>query len=254
MDHLAAISPRTAFDRHARLSPEEERRLREEVRQWQAEALQVERTKRMKREHDEELHREAELLQVVQTLLATPERIEAFTVKLDRYDVATVEALLANEHDLTVVGERLRKMLDNAEQLPDGRRVFKTEDGHRVFDEHGQELSPEEIDPDAIDDGRTRFEPYWASHLEQKSLVEEREALLEYQQKLDDAREIVGKEGVTARELDELEKALDDEAPDRVRKLAGEDLVRDPELHGERPDAAPVVGGRMSPLLGPAGP
>ena len=235
MEPLSAISPRTAFDRHARLTPEEERRLREELRQWQAEALQAERTKRLKREHDEEIHREAELLQAVQMLLATPERIAAFTVRLDRYDAATVEALLANDEELRVVGERIDEALDQAVELPDGRRVFKTLDGTRVFDEHGEELSPDQIDPAAIPDYKKAFEPYWSDVQQRRGLEAERIDLHRFQQKLDDARNRLDDADLTDDALDDLERDIDAAMPKRVRRLAGDrlDPTATPDDHDE---------------------
>jgi len=252
VDHLAAISPRTAFDRHARLTPEEERRLREELRQWQAEALQAERTKRLKREHDEEIHREAELLQAVQTLLATPERIEAFTVKLDRYDTATVEALLANEEELRLVTDRIDEALDQAVQLPDGRRVFKTLDGTRVFDEHGEELSPDEIDPAAIPNYKKAFEPYWSDVQQRRGLEAERTDLLRFQEKLDDARDRLDDKDLTADALDDLERDIDAAMPERLRRLAGEEPAQ--EQDGPARQRGADLEPRSPAVTGPAAP
>ena len=42
--------------------------------------------------------------------------------------------------------------------LPDGRRVFKTEDGSRVFDEHSIEVT--DFDPETIEDWRPRREAF----------------------------------------------------------------------------------------------
>lgn len=55
---------------------------------------------------------------------------------------------MQNGRALERVQEDLRIMVDKAYVLPDGRRVFKTEDGMRVFDEHGEEIKG--FDPDPV--------------------------------------------------------------------------------------------------------
>ena len=60
-------------------------------------------------------------------------RIEAFSIKLDTYETATVEALIANEKAMELVQARLDDLLDRAHVVEDGRRVFKTRDGEHRF-------------------------------------------------------------------------------------------------------------------------
>lgn len=254
MEPVTLISPRSAFDRHARLSPEEERRLREEMRQWQAEALQQERLKRLKKEHDDELRREAEFVAAVQTVLANQTQIDAFTVKLDRYDTASVEALLANERELEIVTEPIDAALDQAVQLPDGRRVFKSEDGIRVFDEHGKEVSRDEIDPDAIPDYKKAFEPYWSDVQQQRGLQAERAQLHEFQQKLDEARDRLDDKDLRADALDDLERDIDSATPDRVRKLMGEDPAQDQDGPTRQREPSAEFRSQMPVIAGPAAP
>ncbi|MBS7537754.1 hypothetical protein [Ancylobacter lacus] len=254
MEPMTLISPRSAFERHARLSPEEERRLREEMRQWQADALQQERLKRLKKEHDEELRREAEFVAAIQTALATRPQIEAFTVKLDRYDTAAVEALLANEQELKIVTERIDKALDEAVQLSDGRRVFKTEDGKRVFDEFGTEVSPEEIGADQIPNARKRFEPFMRDREQQRALMEEREQLHAFQQKLDAARDRLDDKDLTADALDDMERDIDASTPDRVRKLMGDDPAQDRDGPARQREAGVDLRSQTPALAGPAAP
>lgn len=121
----------------------------------------------------------------IQTAFAPPAQIAEFKTRLDRYDTKTVEALMYNQQAIDIVQERIDVMLGKAEVLPDGRRVFKTIDGRKVFDQHGQELGADVIDPMSIDDKKPKWEAYRDSKLEKVSLMEERGQLLDYQGKFD---------------------------------------------------------------------
>lgn len=78
-------------------------------------------------------------------------------------------------------------MLVQAHTLAGGRRVFKTLDGTKVFDENGAEVSSDEIRPEDIADFRKRFEPYWTDYQLREDLRVERDELHEFQDKLDQA-------------------------------------------------------------------
>ena len=67
--------------------------------------------------------------------VATDMQIQEFEAKLDRYEAATVAALIENQERLDVVTAQMIVLLDQTYVLEDGRRVFKTEDGTQVFDE-----------------------------------------------------------------------------------------------------------------------
>jgi hypothetical protein len=187
--------------------------------EWREEERRI--LEQLKDKHDNSKRRELDgeheaAMDLVVAVLATDDDIENFTVKLDTYDAATVEALMENEKALERVRENLGLMLDKAYVLPDGRRVFKTEDGTRVFDESGQELK--DFDPSQVEDWRPRWERF-AEELEQRdALSEERDQLHEYQNLLDETRERLDDEGLTKDELDELEKRLEDNAPEAVKR------------------------------------
>lgn len=170
------------------------------------------------------------LMDLVTAVLASDTAIASFTVKIDSYDTATVEALMENEQQLERVQEQLRGMLDKAYVLPDGRRVFKTEDGMRVFDEHGTEVK--DFDPEEIEDWRPRWEVLQELRQSQQDLVEERDQLHEYQNLVDDTRERIGEDDLTKDELDELEKRLEDNAPDAVKRKLPKD--NDAELERDK--------------------
>ncbi len=164
------------------------------------------------------LEQEEEFWDFVSSALATASEIEAFTYRLDQYDEATIKALQENQLQLDEVRERLEGILGNAYVHEDGRRVFKTRDGQRVFDEYGQQLSPEEISPDEIPDIHPYWEVFKAEKDSEDKLIQEREKILEYQKKLDDAREHLDDEDLTKKELDDFGKDLEASMPISVRK------------------------------------
>lgn len=155
-------------------------------------------------------------------ILATTEDIDALRVKLDRYDADTVEALIENQQALDASRDRIEAMLGKAYVLPDGRRIFKKEDGLRVFDERGMEIKAEEVDPDLIEDWRPKYEEFFAEKDAEKRLAEERGDLLEFQKKLDDARERLDDNDLTKGDLADIEADLEQTMPLAVRrKLPG---------------------------------
>ena len=89
---------------------------------------------------------------------ATAESIAAFETKLTDYEALTVEEIMYLQERIDILLEERTELLANAHTLPDGRRVFKTEDGQRVFDEHGVEVDREVVDPNSIGDDKTRWE------------------------------------------------------------------------------------------------
>lgn len=179
-------------------------------------------------------------------ILATAEDIDALRVKLDRYDADTVEALIENQKALDASRDRIEALLGKAYVLPDGRHVFKTEDGLRVFDEHGVEIKTEEIDPTLIEDWRPKYEEFFAEKVTETRLAEERGDLFEFQKKLDDARERLDDNNLTKGDIAEIEADLEQAMPLAVRrKLPGFeehpeiDLARDfGAATTPKPDAA----------------
>jgi len=173
----------------------------------------------------------AELLDIV-ALIVTDAELRAFRLELDRYDAATIEALYQNEINLAEARAELERILGEAYVLPDGRRVFKTEDGLRVFDERGLELDATEIDPNEIEDWRPHWERFDGARQRVDALEAERQELLDYQEKLDAARERLDAGDLTREEFDRLRENLKADMPDAVRQ-------RIPELASQEPESAP---------------
>ncbi|MEM6499136.1 MAG: hypothetical protein AAF709_20740 [Pseudomonadota bacterium] len=144
----------------------------------------------------------------VSVSIASEIQIRTFKQKLDQYEAATVEALMTNQEALDEVRARLHHILGNAHVLEDGRRVFRTEDGAQVFDEHGDEVGPEEISPDEIDPTLPSWEAYKAERDLEHALVEERTQLLDFQAKLDETRTEVDGRDISTERLEELDAEL----------------------------------------------
>lgn len=152
-----------------------------------------------------------------EVIMATSVQINKFEAKLDLYDTATVEALMVNQEKIEAVQERMELLLSQAYVIDDGRRVFKTEDGTKVFDEHGTEIGTDDLDPTLIDDNYPSWESFKAEKDELDTLRSERVEILEYQQHLDDTRDRLADGDITEAELDELDAELSDLMPASVR-------------------------------------
>ncbi len=151
-------------------------------------------------------------------VLATAEQIAEFSAELDRYDAATVEAIMENQQKLEKIQAELRDKLARAYVLPDGRRVFKSADGMRAYDEFGEELKPEAIDPDTIENWRPRYEEYLGDRRTEKSLIQERSELEAFDKCIQEARERKDEADLTAKELEEVRKDLADNMPAAVKR------------------------------------
>lgn len=128
--------------------------------------------------------------------------------RLERLAEANAAALMENTEQLDAVRERISNLLEQAFVLPDGRRVFKTEDGTRVIDEFGQEVPPDLVHPDQIDDVSPRWEEYHGERAREGALERERERLLQEQQQIDQAHDNLDNGTLEPSDLDTLEADL----------------------------------------------
>lgn len=230
MEPLSVKSARLEFTLRAQITSEQRQRLLMEMgARLNAERNQAEVEKRRRQD--------AEFFAAMEAVLAPAHKIEQFTIKLDRYETATVQALMDNERDTAAIRESIDTMMLKAHTLPDGRRVFKTEDGMRVFDEFGAQLKADEIEPQMIADSKPKWETLTAALTEAKRLNDERKELIDYQAKLDTARERTKDPALTEDELSALDKELGQSMPDRVQKLTGEPARTGPEATATTPTA-----------------
>ena len=194
--------------------------------------------KERRRQRDERDAEQAILDDIVIAVLASETDIADFTVKLDAYDTATVEALQANEEALARVRDELRIMREKAFVLPDGRKVFKTEDGTRLFDESGTEVK--NVDPASVEDWRPKAEDFFGLVEKRDALTEERRQLHDYQAELDSARERVGEDGLTKDEPDDLERRLEGDMPEMVKRhLFGNEATSLDKANQKEPQNVP---------------
>lgn len=151
-------------------------------------------------------------------MMATEIQIEKFKVELDVYDEATVKALMENRQALDLVNAQLEDMLERAYVMEDGRRVFKTEDGTQVFDESGKEISRDELEFDRITPDMPTWEAFSEGVERLDNLETERGQILEFQEKVDAARERVADGKITKEELDDLGSELSNATPASVKR------------------------------------
>ena len=190
--------------------------------------------KRERRQKEDRLDQgEADMIDLASAII-TSEQAELFQTEIDTYQVATVEALEENREAMELVRERLDRILERAHRLEDGRRVFKTEDGLQVFDEFGSEVSNDIISPDEIADDLPRWETARAVMDELERLEAEQTQLLEYQNELDEAQELLDSGEMTQAQFDELRERLATDAPEAVR-------ARVPELGSDIDADAPSI-------------
>ena len=187
----------TDADRHHEIV----RRVQEEIR---------------KKDKDERAEAGAEdLLDMV--IMATSTELAEFDVTVNHYETATYEALIENERLLEEARREHEEMLEKAYTLPDGRKVFESEDGLRVFDADGNELDAAVITPEEIEDWRPRHEAYQEKIESIETLVAQRAEIITYQERLELAREQVGDGEISQSDLKEIERELADDMPDAVR-------------------------------------
>lgn len=179
-------------------------------------ARQLEEQRNRRDRRDEITNDEAELLDLTLVVISAVEA-QALRIELDLYDTATVEALQRNEIHLSEVQERLDKIFAKSYTLPDGRKAWKTIDGTEVYDENGEKLDLDVIDPDAIADEYPCWETVKPMLDERDFLLRQRSEVLEYQSKLDNTRDRLDSGDMTREEFEKLRQELKDEMPDAVR-------------------------------------
>jgi hypothetical protein len=204
------------------------------VRSWKAEfarSTEAERYREISRRAKEEIRkrdrddekggRDHEVLEHLgaMVVMATEAELTEFSQALVVYETATYEALIENESELDKTRLRLDEIYQKAYVLPDGRRLFESEDGLHVFDEHGLELGASDITPEEIEDWRPRAEVWRAEVDTVNGLLEERQQIINFQDAVRDARQRVEDGDRTKQELEDLKASLAEQIPDRVEGL-----------------------------------
>ncbi len=86
----------------------------------------------------------------------------------------------------------------------------------QVFDEFGEQVSPDIIEPGEISGAAVTWEEFQADIDARDALVQERTKLLEFQEKLDAARTEITDGEISIEDLDALEADLADTIPPAV--------------------------------------
>jgi hypothetical protein len=154
----------------------------------------------------------------VSVSIISVEQFDLLQTEIDEYQLATVEALIVQEKLIEAARESLNQTLEQAYVMEDGRRVFKDRAGEKVYDVDGNELEAEMISADDIPDHHPRFEDYWEKRQSLERLEQEQGELLDYQSQLDRTEHRLRQGDVTGAEFDDLREALQQNAPDAVRR------------------------------------
>ncbi len=161
--------------------------------------------------------------------------------RIERLETATVAALLDNDARLRRAQQTLRDLENRAFVLPDGRRVYRTQVGDRVYDEQGNAIPASELDPRAISPER----PDWNAHriikAEHNAALAERQELLDYQAKLDQARNTLDDRNLTADALEDLGADLESSMPAAVRQQMAEMDGAEPRPLQRHQPPAPIT-------------
>lgn len=217
LDFLTAVDPSVSpVERPALLAALNQEKFR----------LAEERDKERRLDQREERDGSENMINVM--LIAELDRIEEaeLRVRMEQHEHALIEALIANEEALADAQRAVDRMLGEAYVLPDGRRVFKTEDGQRVFDENGRELVPDEVVPAEIGEEHPTWEKYGAAVGARDGLAAERQELLDYQRKLDTANEKMAAGTMSDADLADLDRLMTDDVPEAVRRrLSSDDIA-----------------------------
>ncbi len=120
---------------------------------------------------------------------------------------------------------RIQDMLDRAYVMEDGRRVFLTEDQTQAFDENGTEVTRDEFDFGLVPKNSPTWETIMRARSGKDTLLAdykatniERKQILEFQEKVDAARERVADGEISNDELDDLGADLSEATPASVKK------------------------------------
>ncbi len=197
---------------------------------------------RLRRDRKEDITDNAgEVLDFALAIISATEANE-LRFELDLYGTGAVAALQQNEIELLEAREQFDRLLLKAHVMPDGRRVFKTEDGKRVFDASGLELSEDIIHADEINDNRPRWEEAKGAINRIEALTQERAEIIAYQDKLDAAPDRLDSSEMTRKEFDDLRDELKAGMPDAVRaQIPDRESTQKPQISADAGPAAEAL-------------
>ena len=160
---------------------------------------------------DKEADNWAELVATV-----SQQQLDDFRVELEAYQAATTEELLYLREQLDRLESERQELLDKAYVLPDGRRVFKSEDGTKVYFEDGTEVDPSIVQHHQIGEEHTYWQPYHRKTMQVDIVKQHFDATLSYQHKTDALEQRLERGEITEGEYGEMRETLVGQAPKRV--------------------------------------
>ena len=187
-------------------------------------------------------------------VLADPLETQAYKAELDEYDALTVEAIMENREVLDRLYAEREAMLERAYILEDGTRVFKSEDGLRVYNQDGELLPSSTVNPEQIGDKYQKAEPFFDNLKSINKHQQIEKNLLEFQEHLDEDRELADSGKMTKDELAERREERLKEMPIEVRrKLNGFDETQEQKLKSEfSTSAKPITENDMDMRIDPS--
>lgn len=148
------------------------------------------------------------------------EQSDQFQSEITVFQEATTEALIHQEKLIEKARIELQEVIDQAYILEDGRKAFKDREGLKVYDIDGNELGETIITADEIPDHHPRIEDLLERREQLQILEREQTEILEFQDKLDEARDRLDRGDLTQQEFKDLRDDIYDSAPQAVRDIA----------------------------------
>lgn len=170
-----------------------------------------------------------ELAEFVLSEMLTTQR-DMLLRRIDMLDRASFEALVETEKKLVQAREDLDRLRDNAYQLPDGTKVYRTEDGAAVYDDDGNRLGNDVIDPAAIPDNKPTWEDRQRRGERVDQFQRERRDIQDYRDRLDRARDKLGDDDLSSDDIEGVEQGIDETMPQSVRRHYDRLAGHDPDL------------------------
>jgi hypothetical protein len=158
------------------------------------------------------------------------ERQQKFLERLDRLNVAAAEALRENGEKLRDAREKLDDIRERAYKItmPDGTVVSVFRDGDKVRNETGALVSPDIVRAEDLPVSASTWEDRMAAGKAVDDLQREHNAIVKYQQTLDDTQKKAASGDLSADELDALKRNVQSTMPDSVRRQYGAAYPDDP--------------------------
>lgn len=171
---------------------------------------QVMRAKERRKDAERALKRQVEDQAIIEQRLESLERRFAYA------ETASYEALTESQENLAGILILLTRMKKNAHKLDDGRAVFLSRTGEWGIDEHGDQLTDEELTSIEWQPDKPSAEDYLALSEQEEAARAEVESIEAYRQRLGEASARLSEsDELSLEDLDELELGIS-AMPNRV--------------------------------------